>query len=62
MKCLEFKNAFAMTSEATEGTSGRTTVEVEERMKDRDRRLRKNIGKNREMKKKKFAVKCAKCK
>ena len=49
-----------MTSEADVEASGQISAEMEERREIRDRRMKKKIGKNREMKKKNFAVKCAK--
>ena len=51
-----------MTSEDNDESSGQISAEIEERRVNRDRRLKKKISKNREMKKKKFSVKCAKCK
>ena len=49
-----------MTSEADVEPSGQISAEMEERREIRDRRMKKKIGKNREMKKKNFSVKCAK--
>ena len=49
-----------MTSEADVEASGQISAEMEERREIRDRRMKKKIGKNREMKKKNFSVKCAK--
>ena len=51
-----------MTSEDNDEASGQISAEIEERRVNRDRRLKKKISKNREMKKKNFSVKCAKCK
>ena len=49
-----------MTSESTVGASTKISEKMEERRVIRDLRLKKNVVKNRE-KKKKFSVKTAKC-
>ena len=43
-------------------TNERASAEMEARRVKRDRRLKKKIGANREMRKKQFSVKCAKSK
>ena len=49
-----------MTSESTDLASTKISEKMEDRRVIRDLRLKKNIVKNREKKKKKFSVKCAK--
>ena len=50
------------TNEEASDVPGEASAEMEARRLKRDRRLKKKIGANREMRKKQFSIKCAKSK